>query len=57
MIDEFVDDNSSTREAFNKMVEEGWELASVVQIINTEPKTEADETSWLRCFFKKPLRD
>ena len=57
IIDEFVDDNPSTREALNNMVEEGWEILSVVQIINTEPKTELEETSWLRCSFKKPLRD
>ncbi|MEE3020535.1 MAG: hypothetical protein VX313_04730 [Bacteroidota bacterium] len=40
MIDEFVDDNPSTLDALNNMDEEGWELESVVQISNTEPKTE-----------------
>ena len=57
IIDEFVDDNPGTREALNNMGAEGWELVSVVQIINTEPKSEVSESSWLRCFFKKPLRD
>ena len=44
IIDEFVDDNPSTRQPFNNIGEEGWELVSVVQIINTEPKTEVVKT-------------
>ena len=57
IIDELVGDNPSTRAALSNMGEEGWVLVSVVQIIYTEPKAEVDETSWLRCFLKKPLRD
>ena len=44
IIDEFVDDNPNTRQPLNNMGEEGWELVSVVQIINTEPKTEVVKT-------------
>ena len=57
IIDEYEDDTPFTRETLNNMGEEGGELVSVVQMINTEPDSKVSVGSWLRFFFKKPLRD